>query len=144
MSAGIRVGALGRTPRLLTNVNKHGLGVKADVLFNYVASKANVADLPSRWALGEMQDILRSFSPSFSISVDVVDLNTPECLQSIPEMWDVIQARLQAPDRHQSRASRPRASHKKRSRPSSPPHQNGVTLLALRGSRAGSAASPLP
>ena len=95
------------------------LGLKADVWFNYVASKANVADLPSRWALSEMQRILRSFSPSFSLTADSVDLATPECLQSIPEMWDVIQARLQAPDHPPSRAPRPRASHKKRSRPSS-------------------------
>ena len=95
------------------------LSLKADVWFNYVASKANVADLPSRWALSEMQRILRSFSPSFSLTADSVDLTTPECLQSIPEMWEVIQARLQAPDHPQSRAPRPRASHKKRSRPSS-------------------------
>ena len=40
---------------------------QANVWFNYVASKANVADLPSRDALHEMADILRAHEPGFDL-----------------------------------------------------------------------------
>ena len=40
---------------------------QANVWFNYVASKANVADLPPRDALHEMADILRAHEPGFDL-----------------------------------------------------------------------------
>ena len=50
------------------------LAMQANVWFNYVASKANVADLPSRGDLDLMAEVLLQASPSFSLSDDVVDL----------------------------------------------------------------------
>ena len=42
-----------------------GLALRCGVWFNYVASKANVADLPSRGAISEMVRALRPFDPGF-------------------------------------------------------------------------------
>ena len=53
------------------------ISLVANVWFNYVATKANVADLPSRGALAEMARALRSFLPSFSLRDDVVELVLP-------------------------------------------------------------------
>ena len=43
------------------------LALRANIWFNYVATKANVADLPSRGALDEMAACLRKVLPSFSL-----------------------------------------------------------------------------
>lgn len=49
-----------------------------NVWFSYVASKANVADLPSRGALDEMAAILRPFDPSFHLASSAVPLVVPD------------------------------------------------------------------
>ena len=53
------------------------IALEANVWFNYVATKANVADLPSRGAMSEMAKILRASLPSFSLRTDLVDLVIP-------------------------------------------------------------------
>ena len=40
--------------------------LRVNVWFNFVATKSNVADLPSRGAIGEMLDILSQFVPGVS------------------------------------------------------------------------------
>ena len=86
------------------------MALRADVWFNYVASKANVADLPSRWDLHALAGVLRTFSPPFCLGADRVDLVTPECFSDIPSMWAAVAARLGVPDSappgHPPRASR--------------------------------------
>ena len=45
--------------------------------FSYVASKSNVADLPSRGALEEMARSLRELQPSFSLEDAAVAVRLP-------------------------------------------------------------------
>ena len=49
-----------------------------NVWFSYVASKANIADLPSRGAYGEMAAALRAIDPSFSLEGAAVPLVVPD------------------------------------------------------------------
>ena len=55
------------------------IALGANVWFNYVATKANVADLPSRGAMGEMAAALRSVLPSFSLAESERELIIPAC-----------------------------------------------------------------
>ena len=97
------------------------LALRANVWFNYVASKANVADLPSRGALGEMADCIRSVHPSFSLD-DRVDFVMPACPKDLSVLWAAVIAQIPQPDSPRS-ATRPRRSSraggKKRRRSSS-------------------------
>ena len=89
-------------------------GLCANVWFNYVASKADVADLPSRDALDEMARILRQQVPSFSLDGDRFPLVLPDCPRDIPSLWAAVEAQLpqrsaRVPDRrHSRRAGRSR------------------------------------
>ena len=85
-----------------------------------MASKANVADLPSRGALDEMADILRRFDPAFSLADDRVDLVLPEIPSSgdLVSIWEFASPLLSseaqppsaaAPKRHQRAGRRTRA-----------------------------------
>ena len=49
-----------------------------NVWFAYVASHANIADLPSRGALGEMTATLRSVDSSFSLEGSAVRMELPD------------------------------------------------------------------
>ena len=69
------------------------LAVRANVWFNYVASKANVADLPSRGALLEMIQCVRAFSPEFS-EKDEVAFVMPVCCQDVDQIWSAVMAQL--------------------------------------------------
>tara|TARA_B100000795_G_scaffold234968_1_gene194391 strand:- start:363 stop:2816 length:2454 start_codon:yes stop_codon:yes gene_type:complete len=84
------------------------LALRARVWFNYVATKANVADLPSRGALGEMAYCLRKILPSFSLLDDVVDFVIPACPRDLDGLWAAVLAQLPS--------SRPEAPRKQRSR----------------------------
>ena len=70
------------------------LAMRANVWFNYVASKANVADLPSRGDLDLMAGVLLQVSPSFSLSDDVVDLVLPACPRDLHGLWAAVMAQL--------------------------------------------------
>ena len=80
------------------------LAMQANVWFNYVASKANVADLPSRGDLDLMAEVLLQASPSFSLSDDVVDLVLPACPRDLQGLWAAVMAQLRpgsgGPERH--------------------------------------------
>ena len=99
------------------------LAIRANVWFNYVASKANVADLPSRGDLALMADVLRHVSPSFSLDADGVDLVIPACPRDLDGLWAAVMAQVQpgsagssgGPVRH-ARASRHRRSRYERPR----------------------------
>ena len=58
--------------RIIRSFHVLNMSLRANVWFNYVATKANVADPPSRLAIGEMADVLRSFEPSFDLVRDRV------------------------------------------------------------------------
>ena len=78
------------------------LVTRANVWFNYVATKANIADLPSRAsqspaALVEMAECLRAFVPTFSLERDVVPLAIPACPSGIAELWDAVMSQLSLP-----------------------------------------------
>ena len=105
-------------PRLRLIANA---ALRANIWFNYVASKANVADLPSRGALDEMAGILASFLPSFSLRDDRRPLRLPGAPVALADMWAAITALIEggagsvsvpAPKRH-ARGGRP---HGKRQR----------------------------
>eukprot|EP00324_Dicrateria_rotunda_P003366 CAMPEP_0206171486 /NCGR_PEP_ID=MMETSP1474-20131121/42456_1 /ASSEMBLY_ACC=CAM_ASM_001110 /TAXON_ID=97495 /ORGANISM="Imantonia sp., Strain RCC918" /LENGTH=83 /DNA_ID=CAMNT_0053578961 /DNA_START=8 /DNA_END=259 /DNA_ORIENTATION=- len=51
--------------------------------FAYVASKANISDLPSRAAFAEMAAAIRELQPGFCLTRDWVD----PVLPAIPESW---------------------------------------------------------
>ena len=61
---------------------------------SHVASKANVADLPSRGDLDLMAEVLLRASPSFSLSDDVVDLVLPACPRDLQGLWAAMMAQL--------------------------------------------------
>ena len=82
------------------------LALRAQVWFNYVASKANIADLPSRGAISEMGEVLSGILPDFSLSDDVFDMRFPPC-GDVQEVWAELLPR--------AGGSRPR-SHRSRTR----------------------------
>ena len=73
------------------------MAIKADVWFSYVASKANVSDLPSRGELDTMAGLLRRISPSFDLKKDGVDLVTPVCYPDAAAVWAAVVAQLGIP-----------------------------------------------
>ena len=70
------------------------MSVQADVWFSYVASKANIADLPSRGALDEMAAVLRGVEPAFCLDRDRVDLVPPVCYPDASAIWAAVVAQL--------------------------------------------------
>ena len=98
------------------------LALRANVYFSYVASKANVADLPSRGALREMEACLRRVSRSFSLD-DRVELVLPACPADLSGLWAAVMAQLPPLDREAgvmpARRSRAGRRHGRRSYPSS-------------------------
>jgi len=94
------------------------IAIRANVWFNYVATKANVADLPSRLAIGEMADVLRSFDPSFDLIGDRVDLVIPACPRDMSAMWAAVAQQLPGrsakPARHSSRRNGSSGSKRRR------------------------------
>lgn len=69
------------------------LAVRANVWFNYVASKANVADLPSRGAIAEMIGCIASFSSGFS-EKDEVAFVMPACSRDVDAIWSEVMAQF--------------------------------------------------
>jgi hypothetical protein len=49
-----------------------------NVWFSYVASKANIADMPSRGAIAEMAQVLRRTQPDFTIEDSAVRVVFPD------------------------------------------------------------------
>ena len=72
------------------------LALRANVWFNYVASKANVADLPSRGALDEMDDCIRAVHPSFTLD-DRVEFVMPACPKDLSVLWAAVMAQIPSP-----------------------------------------------
>ena len=69
--------------------------LKVNVWFNYVASKANIADLPSRDAIEEMAEAIRSVQEDFSVGDSEVAFAIPPILvpddpASLAELWDAV------------------------------------------------------
>ena len=78
---------------------------QANVWFNYVASKANVADLPSRDALHEMADILRAHEPGFDLGAAQRMFVWPD-LPSGPDVdavWAATAAQMAPPEQGRRR-----------------------------------------
>ena len=94
------------------------LAVRANVWFNYVASKANVADLPSRGDLDLMAEVLLQASPSFSLSDDVVDLVLPACPRDLRGLWAAVMAQLRPGHGGPARRARAGKRRDRRLRPS--------------------------
>ena len=89
------------------------LSLRANVWFNYVASKANVADLPSRGDSSEMAFIIRGILPGFDLEADRLPLRFPECPLDPSESWGAaVDALSSAP----GRPSAPPASSARRAR----------------------------
>ena len=64
--------------------------LEVNVWFNYVASKANIADLPSRDAIEEMAEAIRSIQRDFSIGDSEVAFSIPPIPDdpaSLAELW---------------------------------------------------------
>ena len=96
------------------------LALRANVWFNYVATKANVADLPSRGALDEMASCLRKILPSFSLLDDSVEFVIPACPRDLGGLWAAVLAQLPCRDRHEaprSRRSRRSGSRRRKTAP---------------------------
>ena len=92
------------------------LAIRANVWFNYVASKANVADLPSRGDLALMADVLRHVSPSFSLA-DGVDLVIPACPRDLDGLWAAVMAQVQPGSGGPMRRARAGRRRNRRDRP---------------------------
>ena len=96
------------------------LALRANVWFNYVATKANVADLPSRGALDEMAVCLRKVLPSFSLLDDSVEFVIPACPRDLDGLWAAVLGQLPPPVRPEApraRRSRRSGSHRRRAAP---------------------------
>ena len=70
------------------------LVVRANLWFKYVASKANVADLPSRGALEEMAACLRTVEPAFSLAGRDVALVIPACPVDLSALWEAVESQF--------------------------------------------------
>ena len=73
------------------------LALRANVWFNYVATKANVADLPSRRAFEEMAAVLRAADSSFNLADDQVDISLPPIGLEWAEMAETILPKASGP-----------------------------------------------
>ena len=103
--------------RIIRAFHVANVALGANVWFNYVATKANVADLPSRGAVSEMARILASFLPSFSPRDDEVDLVIPP--HPTRPVWQEVvdQLRARRPSAGGGKAARrERAGSSRRSR----------------------------
>ena len=103
------------------------LVLRANLWFNYVASKANVADLPSREALDEMAECLQAVEPAFTLADRGVELVIPACPRDISLLWEAVLAQFPSasqdaassssspapPRRHARAGARPHKSHKR-------------------------------
>ena len=85
------------------------ISIGANVWFNYVATKANVADLPSRGALLDLFSILRRFLPSFDPRGDEVPFCIPVVGHPVGrrevDVWSAIADQI-APAPRRSRGER--------------------------------------
>ena len=72
------------------------LALRANVWFSYVASKANISDLPSRGALSEMAAALLRVAPRapFSLLRDSVPLMFPSGDTDVAAVWAAVTAQL--------------------------------------------------
>ena len=96
------------------------LALRANVWFNYVATKANVADLPSRGALDEMAACLHRVLPSFSLLDDSVEFVIPACPRDLDGLWAAVLGQLPPsvrPEAPRARRSRRSGSHRRRAAP---------------------------
>ena len=66
--------------------------LRVGVWFNYVATKANVADFPSRGDLAAMEAALRRFSPSFSIEKGRVPFALPPLVGGLAGLVAAVRA----------------------------------------------------
>ena len=85
------------------------VALRALVWFNYVASKANVADLPSRGAFDEMAFCLSLVQPSFNLDGSFVATVLPPIERDWPVLVSTILGALRAPSSHSRRGARKRA-----------------------------------
>ena len=70
------------------------LALRANLWFNYVASHANIGDLPSRGATSDLISILRSVLTSFEPGRDSVELALPACPRDVHDLWTAVSAQL--------------------------------------------------
>ena len=68
--------------------------LRVGVWFNYVATKANVADLPSRGDLLGMSSVLRRFSPTFDVAKARVPLVLPPEVGGAADIWAAVSAAI--------------------------------------------------
>ena len=92
------------------------LAIRANIWFNYVATKANVADLPSRGDIGEMERCIQEISPTFrarDTSVPIVLPAIPSGDASISALWAAVAAATFPPQlrRRRSRPAKRRRTH---------------------------------
>jgi hypothetical protein len=92
------------------------LAIGANIWFNYVATKANVADLPSRGAIGEMESCIQEVHPTFRAhgsSVPFVVPAIPSGDASISALWAAVAAAAFPPQplRRHSRPAKRRRAH---------------------------------
>ena len=99
------------------------LALRANVWFSYVASKANISDLPSRGALSEMAAALLRVAPRapFSLLRDSVPLLFPSGDTDVAAVWAAVTAQLPpqpsgsaAPNHRRPTRGGPRARYKRK------------------------------
>ena len=87
--------------------------LEVNVWFNYVASKANIADLPSRDAIEEMAEAIRSIQCDFSIGDSEVVFSIPPIPDdpaSLAELWVAVASAVgSAPPAAQAPSASPTA-----------------------------------
>ena len=90
------------------------LALRANVWFSYVASKANIADLPSRSALSEMAAALLRVAPRapFSLLRDSVPLVFPSGDTDVAAVWAAVTAQLPPQPSASSGSSKPARAQK--------------------------------
>jgi hypothetical protein len=91
--------------RIIRAFHVLNVAVRSNIWFNYVATKANVADLPSREAFPLLFSILKSFLPSFSPRGDKRDMVLPDMPPLEDASWeDFLSAALEAAQPRPSRS----------------------------------------
>jgi hypothetical protein len=101
------------------------LVLRANLWFNYVASKANVADLPSRMALGEMAECLRAVEPAFKLADRGVELVVPACPRDISLLWETVTAQFPSASQGAASSASSPAPPRRHSRAGARPYQPG-------------------
>ena len=102
-----------------------GLALRCGVWFNYVASKANVADLPSRGAVPEMVRALRPFDPGIARAERQVPVVLPVVSADLAAAWVAAEAVAAAAGCLSPRACRSRPAA------TAPPCARGHAAAAL-------------